>query len=497
MAKNCRNGVGAHLTRKHTGGVIILIGMATRFTHRHTHAYDARPATQRVVSSRAATATAGTPAAGRKRMMSIEVLRLLAIVCIAVFHAFLQQYVQAIWMGPHHPVSVAEPVSALASSRGAMWIVAMIMYCGAWGNHIFFMISGFFLIPRMCGAAGSSGYWNTQLRATGRRIAMILATVAFYLLLVLVAGHWAPSVSNDTQSASLVYELEFVWLYLAFVALAPAIAWVLNRLGACRSAVVAGAVLIAVYALNAYVACTWQAQYGQRTLLDWRKQMSAVSYALSFGLAGLLGWAVQHNSERRTEDKRHGVRHADRRPLWTIRGFWLCGVLVLLAVAKTVGSAIGTGLCFSLSEIAEYQMVNGSLITKISMLPAAAAMLLIIPGETGNHPFDAAEAETEICEGMLAEYSGAPLGVFKLSHAVKMLSLTSLFVALFLGGLGTGIMALDALLLFVLCAVITAVAISFVHAFTARLKIEQIFKYYWTVVSLLALISLVLAWYGL
>ena len=172
-------------------------------------------------------------------------------------------------------------------------------------------------------------------------------------------------------------------------------------------------------------------------------------------------------------------------------------VLVLLAVAKTVGSAIGTGLCFSLSEIAEYQMVNGSLITKISMLPAAAAMLLIIPGETGNHPFDAAEAETEICEGMLAEYRGAPLGVFKLSHAVKMLSLTSLFVALFLGGLGTGIMALDALLLFVLCAVITAVAISFVHAFTARLKIEQIFKYYWTVVSLLALISLVLAWYGL
>lgn len=172
-------------------------------------------------------------------------------------------------------------------------------------------------------------------------------------------------------------------------------------------------------------------------------------------------------------------------------------VLVLLAVAKTVGSAIGTGLCFSLSEIAEYQTINGSLITKISMLPAAAAMLLIIPGETGSHPFDAAEAETEICEGMLAEYSGAPLGVFKLSHAVKMLTLTSLFVALFLGGLGTGIVALDALLMFLLCAAITAVSISFVHAVTARLKIEQVFKYYWTVVTLLAAVSLVLAWYGL
>ena len=172
-------------------------------------------------------------------------------------------------------------------------------------------------------------------------------------------------------------------------------------------------------------------------------------------------------------------------------------VLVLLAVSNTVVSAMGTGLCFSLSDIAAYQAMNGSLITKLSMIPAAVAMLLIIPGETGNHPFDAAEAETEICEGLLAEYSGAPLGVFKLSHAIKMLTLTSLFVALFLGGLGTGIVALDGIILFLLCVVLTAVSISFVHAITARLKIEQIFKFYWTLVTGLALISLVLAWYGL
>jgi len=172
-------------------------------------------------------------------------------------------------------------------------------------------------------------------------------------------------------------------------------------------------------------------------------------------------------------------------------------VLVLLAVGKTVGNAMGTGLSFSFSDIAAYQAAHGSLILKASMIPAAVAMLMVIPGETGNHPFDAAEAETEICEGLLAEYSGAPLGVFKLSHAIKMLTLTSMFVALFLGGIGTGIIVLDALIMFVLCVVITAVSISLVHAVTARLKIEQIFKYYWTVVSALALLSLVLAWYGL
>lgn len=172
-------------------------------------------------------------------------------------------------------------------------------------------------------------------------------------------------------------------------------------------------------------------------------------------------------------------------------------VLILLAVGKTVGSFLGTGITFSLTDIAAYQAANGSLITKASMIPAAIAMLLVIPGETGNHPFDAAEAETEICEGLLAKYSGAPLAVYKLTHAVKMLTLTSLFVALFLGGIGTGIMLVDGIILFLLCVVLTILTISLVHAVTARLKIEQIFKYYWTVVSGLALISLVLAWYGL
>ena len=188
-------------------------------------------------------------------------------------------------------------------------------------------------------------------------------------------------------------------------------------------------------------------------------------------------------------------------------------VLVLLAVAKTVGNAMGTGLCFSLTDIVNYQIANGSLLTRLSMLPAAAAMLLIIPGETGSHPFDAAEAETEICEGMLAEYSGAPLAVYKLSHAVKLLTMTSLFVALFLGGIGGGVMTLlsglspaaagaiglvlEILILFLLCVVLVAVCVSLLHAVTARLRIEQLFKYYWTVVTGLAAVSVVLAWYGL
>ncbi len=167
------------------------------------------------------------------------------------------------------------------------------------------------------------------------------------------------------------------------------------------------------------------------------------------------------------------------REMVTVLSVELPLVLVLLAVAKTVGNALGTGLCFSLTDIVNYQIANGSLLTRLSMLPAAAAMLLIIPGETGSHPFDAAEA----------------------------------FVALFLGGIGGGVMTLlsglspaaagaiglvlEILILFLLCVVLVAVCVSLLHAVTARLRIEQLFKYYWTVVTGLAAVSVVLAWYGL
>lgn len=169
-------------------------------------------------------------------------------------------------------------------------------------------------------------------------------------------------------------------------------------------------------------------------------------------------------------------------------------VLVLLAVGKVAG---GDSVTFSMSNIVKFQLDNGSLITHASLIPAAIAFLLIIPGETGSHPFDTAEAETEICEGLLAEYSGGPLAVFKLTNSIKLLTMTSLFTALFLGGIGVGIPAVDALIMFAFSVIITIVTVSLVHAVTARLKIEQVFKYYWTIVTALALVSLVMAWYGL
>ena len=165
-------------------------------------------------------------------------------------------------------------------------------------------------------------------------------------------------------------------------------------------------------------------------------------------------------------------------------------VLVLLSVARQVGS-------LSLQDIAAYQAANGCLLFHWSMIPAALAMLLVIPAEAGCHPFDVAEAETEICEGPLAEYRGAPLGVFKLNHAMKLFVLTALFCALFLGGITSGIAPVDVLIVFALCAVVMIVCVTLLHGICARLRVEQVFKFYWTVVTGLALVSLILAWFGL
>lgn len=170
-------------------------------------------------------------------------------------------------------------------------------------------------------------------------------------------------------------------------------------------------------------------------------------------------------------------------------------IMILLAIAKKVGG--DDGMTFAFADITAWQAAHGVLIGQWALIPAALAMLLVIPAEVGSHPFDIAEAETEICEGTLVEYSGAPLAVYELSHAVKMFIMTALFTALFLGGITTGIVVLDVVIFLAICIVVTILCMSLIHAITARLKVEVLFRFYWKVVTGLALLSLILVWLGL
>lgn len=183
------------------------------------------------------------------------------------------------------------------------------------------------------------------------------------------------------------------------------------------------------------------------------------------------------------------------RTMVSIIAYELPLILIILAVGKLTG--VDGRVTFSFADISQWQAANGPILFHPSMIPAAVAMLFVIPCEVGAQPFDAGEAETEICEGPLVEYSGTPLAVFKLSHAIKMFVMTALFTALFLGGISTGYLAADVVIVLVICTVVTLLCMTLVHAITARLKIEHLFKFYWTAIAGLALVSLVLVWFGI
>lgn len=208
------------------------------------------------------------------RNARLEALRLVAILSIAVFHTFQPWFAAA----TDGRVDLGVPVLA------ALGLVSLL---GAFGNHVFFMLSGYFLLPSAARRSREPGYWRAQLRSTAARSAKLLACVAVWAVAALLVSTLVvpvPGVSPH-EAGWLVGGLEFVWVYLALVWLAPLLGWLWERLPHPR-AWVCGLVCLALLA-NAYVAFVSPGSE-VRGLLEWRKLLSAATYLVSF----LLGAAI-------------------------------------------------------------------------------------------------------------------------------------------------------------------------------------------------------------
>ena len=169
-----------------------------------------------------------------------------------------------------------------------------------------------------------------------------------------------------------------------------------------------------------------------------------------------------------------------------------------LAVAVRVGGASGSLL--SLPAIMDYQFQHGPLLFDPVMLPAALALILFIPGTMGSGLFDIPEAEPEVIEGPLLEYSGPLLAAFHLMSAVKLVVVLELAVALLfpnplvaigVGGVG-GVLANLAWHI-CKCLVLLMVSVTCFRAATGRLRLDQGFSFFVKLTSPLALVSLGLA----
>ncbi|MBN1392112.1 MAG: NADH-quinone oxidoreductase subunit H [Sedimentisphaerales bacterium] len=91
---------------------------------------------------------------------------------------------------------------------------------------------------------------------------------------------------------------------------------------------------------------------------------------------------------------------------------------------------IKTGGQLSLTAITQQTPV-----LSISGMLAFLVSLLCIQAKLGFVPFDIAEAETELGSGVLMEYSGALLAIWKIVQAAMLVMLPLFLVMVFLGGL--------------------------------------------------------------
>ena len=123
-----------------------------------------------------------------------------------------------------------------------------------------------------------------------------------------------------------------------------------------------------------------------------------------------------------------------------------------------------------------------------------AVMLLSFQAFVQRVPFDIAEAETELMEGPLMEYSGPKLALFKYAQMAKLVIYSALFVRIFMPWGAELVFPLGWLLfwakVFVLVLLVTLVA-----ATHARYRIDQAIRFFASLFAV-ALGALVLASYG-
>jgi len=164
-------------------------------------------------------------------------------------------------------------------------------------------------------------------------------------------------------------------------------------------------------------------------------------------------------------------------------------LLSLFAVALHAGAAMGQPIALNLSDIVTYQQQHGAFLLDPWLLPAFLTYLSFIPANLGIAPFDIPEAEAEVLEGPLVEYSGPPLGLLKLTSAIKSVVVIGLGVALFFPNGPDGIAGL---VMFALKCVVMVLAGAVLKAAVGRMRIDQAVVFYLKWPELLGIAGLVL-----
>lgn len=157
----------------------------------------------------------------------------------------------------------------------------------------------------------------------------------------------------------------------------------------------------------------------------------------------------------------------------------------LIAIFSVV---VKSGGSIKLGELVDYQSSYGPFLYSFSGVIAFVVSLLCIQAKLAYPPFDIPEAETEVQAGPFIEYSGPPLAIFKLTKAMLLFLLPVFLITLYWGGLRSWWAILKYLFILVLIILIKNV--------NPRVRIDQAMRFFWIPMGILAVIGMVLAYYG-
>ena len=154
----------------------------------------------------------------------------------------------------------------------------------------------------------------------------------------------------------------------------------------------------------------------------------------------------------------------------------------LLALVVPV---IRTGGVIRLGDLILAQQAGGPFLGSISGAIAAVIVLICIQAKLGYPPFDMAEAEQEIMSGVLIEYSGVALAMFRLTKAMMLFLMPCFLVTVFWGGITSWWAILKLLAVVVLVILIKNT--------NPRFKIEHALRFFWFILGALGITAVILA----
>jgi NADH-quinone oxidoreductase subunit H len=160
-------------------------------------------------------------------------------------------------------------------------------------------------------------------------------------------------------------------------------------------------------------------------------------------------------------------------------GYELPFLLALVVPVIHAGGAIRLG------SLVLAQQAGGPFLSSLSGAIAAVIALICIQAKLGYPPFDMAEAEQEIMSGVLIEYSGAPLAMFRLTKAMMFFLMPCFLVTVFWGGLASWWAILKFLVI--------AVLIILIKNTNPRFKIDHALRFFWFILGALGIVAVILA----